>query len=202
MTVGSRVRSGSPDCLSGSVINLLDYLSSTHHAGKIVNDGFRKTEAPTFAGNRSLNEHHVPFLWKSFEIQCRCTEWRRVLPRSLLIVSSEIPSSKYTSLLISPGVPVELLWVSGLPADMQKRGASRAAWGVNPRNMFNSTWMCPCGWYTIKKPEQNPSNFATYLHKPTHDTITKEKFVISCHHTRYDGVVYSSKVRYVSELNM
>ncbi|KAH9486629.1 Protein phosphatase 2C-like protein 4 [Psilocybe cubensis] len=48
-------------------------------------------------------------------------------------LSCEIPSSKYTSLLISPAAPVSLLSTSGVPAEIQKRGESSAVWGVKPR---------------------------------------------------------------------
>lgn len=60
-------------------------------------------------------------------------------PRSFSTTSSEIPSSKYTSPLISPARPVPFASVSGLPAEMQKRGASSAAWAVKPRRILRST---------------------------------------------------------------
>lgn len=62
------------------------------------------------------------------------------------MVASGMPSSKYTSLLMSPDCPLWLLSVSGLPAEMQKRGASSAACTPKPRRMFRRTCTCPCGY--------------------------------------------------------
>lgn len=67
-------------------------------------------------------------------------------PLNLSTTVTSIPSSKLTSLLISPASPVDFVCVSGLPAEIQNLGASSAACGVKPRSMLSKTWMWPWGY--------------------------------------------------------
>ena len=77
---------------------------------------------------------------------------------------------------------------SGDPAEIQKRGASNAAWAVNPRNMFNKTWTCPWGCYissSIAKVDALIVRFEkAYLHVTPHHPIGKEQFLSAEGHRR------------------
>ena len=77
------------------------------------------------------------------------------IPRSVCTVSGEMPSSKKTVELMSPAAVSEFLTTSasGEPAEMQKRGASRADWGVKPRSMLRRTWTWPWGYRGVLSSE-------------------------------------------------
>ena len=57
--------------------------------------------------------------------------------------SSEIPSSNQISEFMSPALAEFAEVASGIPAEIQKRGASRAAWDEKPRSLFKRTWTWP-----------------------------------------------------------
>lgn len=77
---------------------------------------------------------------------------------------------------MSPADPDELLCVSGLPAEIQNRGASSDAWALNPRSMFSRTWTCPWGYRRLVSVSFRDIDvkLAADLHETTHNAVTHE----------------------------
>lgn len=122
MSVSTRVGTCRPDKSARFVANLLDDLPSSHHGARTSSD-----HSCVMAHAYEWTSAHTP---GSLGVSG--------LPLKVATVVSGIPSSKYISLLASPA-PVPESVASGIPGEIQNRGASSAACTVNPRRMFKST---------------------------------------------------------------
>lgn len=125
LPVCALIRSTSPDGPSGTVLDFLNELSSANN---------RPVEVGCLSGIMA----HV---CEGFVSARHCGKPRSV-PLSFWTTWSLIPSSIQTSESMLPALAASSVSASGKPAEMQNRGASKAAWGVMPRSTLSST----CTW--------------------------------------------------------
>lgn len=113
--------------------------------------------------------------------------WEHCSPLSSSMTFRSIPSSNQISLSISPA-PCSAFFtpLSGSPADIQKRGASRVDWLEKPRSLLRRTWMWPWGCMNLCCPIS--MNLHT-IHNRTYPPMTPKDIIRSSPWVTIPGMI-------------